>query len=468
MRRLTRRQLSLVRHQRGFAMITCYMVLVLLMAMESTFLMRSLLGKHVAVMRQDSLGALYMAEGAVEQALQYLTTQTASPPASTVEIMEGASPLYAVPAAYANLGTVTATIDPDATVGVPNAYKITATATVGYSSRTVTVGAAIQSFATYAYFTNNPADSDTNTARPWFRSGQTITGPVHSNGYLRVMGTPTFTDVVTTSMDSILYAGGTEADGVTPVDASRSNPAFQSGAPQLNVPAKLFPQSATAALRAIAEPEGYVFKDAQYTLNQSGQVEVTGDQLTGYTINGSGELVPQYTTLTKQGLPLPPSGVIVDEGTAILKGTLVGQLTLGAQNISIKDNVLYNSGNPIVQPQGTDILGLVADNNVYINVNAPRDVEIDANIMALGSFRTEVDDAALNNLAARGSVTLYGSLAVNESRPLGATDANGNIVHGYVGQYNSDPRLKTVLQPPAFPKEQSLRILYWSSDQQQL
>jgi len=467
---MTRLQFHLTRRQRGFALITSYMILVLLMAMEGTFLMRSLLEKRVATLRQESLGALYMAEGGIEQALQWLATQSANPPAAAVDLMGGSASIYPVPSAYTNLGAVIVTVEPDPACNVPNAYKITASSSVGYSTRTVTVGAAIQSFATYAYFTNNAADIDTNTARPWFRSDQTIKGPIHSNGYLRVMGTPVFTDAVTTSMDSIIYAGGTRNDGISPQSQQQSDPTYAQ-TPLVGVTPKPFPQAPGAALRTIAEPDGYVFKNAAYNFLSTGEVEVTGQQLTGYTIDGGGSLVPQYQSLTAQRLPLPESGVIFDEGSAFVRGQLEGQVTVGATDISITNHVRYNDGDPVAQPAGNDILGLVADRNVIISSSAPVDLEVHANILALESFRTGPDDTALNALPAKGTATIYGSVAVNEGRPLGVTDPNdpnGSVVKGYLGQYNYDPRVKTTLQPPGFPKEESLRILYWTSDKQQI
>ena len=45
-----------------------------------------------------------------------------------------------------------------------------------------------------------------------------------------------------------------------------------------------------------------------------------------------------------------------------MSGTLAGQLTIAAQNdIIIKDNLLYHQ-----YPNGTDVLGLIANNNVAV------------------------------------------------------------------------------------------------------
>lgn len=113
-------------------------------------------------------------------------------------------------------------------VAVTGALKITASGKVRGRHRTITSVLRKRGFLDYLYFTNfetmDPARYDGNPFTPsqaqqhcakwyyagrhpsctniWFYSGDTINGPLHSNDAIRISGTPTFNDDVSTSYDN--------------------------------------------------------------------------------------------------------------------------------------------------------------------------------------------------------------------------------------------------------------------------
>jgi hypothetical protein len=134
-----------------------------------------------------------------------------------------------------------------------------------------------------------------------------------------------------------------------------------------------------------------------------------------------------------------------------VKGVLAGQLTIAAQNnITVVDNLTYNT-----YPGGTDVLGLVATNNVALNhpvngftngIGSLTNPTIDAAILCLNhSFYVQ----NWNVGAPLGSLTVNGSIAQKFRGPVGTFTGGGVIQSGYSKAYTYDSRLK-YLSPPYF------------------
>jgi hypothetical protein len=111
-----------------------------------------------------------------------------------------------------------------------------------------------------------------------------------------------------------------------------------------------------------------------------------------------------------------PGGVIfVDNAVVRLKGVVKGQYsvacsgtTLGKGNIYLDDNIVYKT-DPMIDPHSTDLLGIVAKNDVFITDNIPNktDININASIYCeVGGF------GAQNHLtrAISGNINLTGGI----------------------------------------------------------
>jgi hypothetical protein len=147
-----------------------------------------------------------------------------------------------------------------------------------------------------------------------------------------------------------------------------------------------------------------------------------------------------------------------------IEGTLKGRLTVATENdIVITGNLLYKDG-----LTGTDVLGLVADNNVAVyhpikytippfvtdtlTPSQMRDLEIHAAILAVQhSFNVQNYYCC----ATRGKLTVRGSIAQKWRGAVARADG-GTVVNNYVKDWKYDKRL-TYLSPPKFfsPAESS-------------
>ncbi len=172
-------------------------------------------------------------------------------------------------------------------------------------------------------------------------------------------------------------------------------------------------------------------------------------------------------------LALPPNGVIYVQniptarsdpnhsscsgtgcnGIVNLSGTLEGQLTIaGEDDIVITGNVQYNT-----YPGGSDVLGLIADNDIAVShpvtgggANASgslTDPRIDAAILSLNhSFYVQNWDEG----APLGTLTIHGVITQKFRGPVGTFSGNPPVIRsGYDKDYNYDTRLK-YLSPPYF------------------
>jgi hypothetical protein len=140
-------------------------------------------------------------------------------------------------------------------------------------------------------------------------------------------------------------------------------------------------------------------------------------------------------------------------GDTFVEGTLSGQVTIAAENnIVLTGNLRYTNGN-----SGTDVLGLVAENNVTIyhpvksdgddilTGQQMRDVEVWA---ATLSVRHSFNVQNYNAGTPRGTLTVRGSIAQKWRGAIGQSSGS-TTVNGYLKDWAYDDRLAW-LSPPKF------------------
>ena len=119
-----------------------------------------------------------VANGGANVALNALTLDvTATQSASNVSIYNGQYSYYIERQAQ------------DSTLG-PTQVRVTSMSTFHNVSDTVVVLLTRPSFSRYAYFSNHEGNI-------WFWTGDTLRGPVHTNTYFQMGGTPVFSGKVT-------------------------------------------------------------------------------------------------------------------------------------------------------------------------------------------------------------------------------------------------------------------------------
>lgn len=296
------------------------------------------------------------------------------------------------------------------------------------------------SFTKYAFFS-------VIESNVYWITGDTMWGPYHTESKMFISGRPVFYGKVTTRL------------GTNPRLPSRNaKPYFyggyQSGV-SINLPNSLSTlQTASQGGKVFSNP-GSGSYDVYLTFNSNGTVTYKDNTMSADTT------VPLST--------LAPNGVIyISKGNAHVQGVLDGKATVvadgssghGYGNIYIDGDITYKD-NPQTG-SSSDMLGLVANNNVTISETSPpmQNVHIDAGIFArTGSFGYQgYNDASAGPL---GKIYLYGSITNYQRGDVGQfSQFSGQLSSGYLKNYKYDDRFSTSA-PPYFPTATGFQIVGW-------
>ena len=420
-----------MKKERGFILITLYLLLVVLLAHGSALVTRSFAEIKGAERFQQAGQSFYISEAGLDRGLQWLRTQR-PPPAAALTTPFGAWAALGDGGYSVNVRL----LNPGVFFG---RYRIESTGSTGAAPPAVPTAQQFcaitvqrRSFSRYAYYTNNER-SAVSGGLIWFGSSDRLTGPVHSNSQFNMMGTPIFDGLVTSTASSLNLAPGA---------APSFNAGLQLNAPQVPMPPVA--DTTQAFADAAAAPGGRRFNGATtIQLVNDGTMRVTN---AAAGLNGT------------QVVPLPANGMLyVQGGNVTVQGTLRGQLTIATdKDVRISNNVTYAT-DPLANPASTDLLGLVAGQNVVVNSGTPNDLRIDASIMAFGtSFRVQDYSGPL-----KGILTVVGGIIQENRGPVGTGNSSGVRLTGYGKNYRFDNRLSNIA-PPFFPT--FYETLAWEGD----
>ena len=316
-----------------------------------------------------------------------------------------------------------------------NIREVTAEGNYNGISSTVKVKFAPSKFSKFAYY------SVSEGGTIWWTGNDTVWGPFHTQDYLRAAYHPVFYGKATTKKKILYYDS-----------KSKDKPYFLGGFEQgVDLP---MPTNAVDEMEVIADDDGLKFsgKDTVY-------LTFAGDSLK-YKYN----LSDKYTTIY---LPTAsPNGMIFAKDCVVrLKGTVKGQYTLGVSTlmsagkgtIYLDDDIVFNQ-DPRNYPNSSDMLGIVAENSVYITENAANNSSINIH----GSIYCENGGFGAENYQYRpvsGNINLLGGIIQNTRKAVG-TFGSGGIKSGFAKRYMYDNRL-LVASPPFFPGTGGFEIVSW-------
>lgn len=386
--------------------------------------------------------------------------------------------------------------------------------------RTVVSQLGAPSFASYALVADGPL---------WFGSTESAHGPVHSNAGVRMDGSSD-SDVTSSnatyvpgvskggSSGSASYPGvwcsatvtspvncntRSKTDWIYPVTAVDFNQISSSLCSMKKIAFNADAATAALASQANACSQVPATRTASYLPRRASTFSVSSGYLIQlnanstydlFNVNGENDLASSYTTaLTLQavasGIAIPPTGVIFAEDNVWVRSnpTFHGRATIAAgrlatntqeANIVVADDVLYSTKN------GSDVLGLVAEEDVLIAPYAPPTsgaftFEVDAAIIAqIGNveqplyYRTSSSRCTKGWVNSNQNFVFYGSVATRQvwtwtwqiSGSCG--DAVTDPVSGYriSGILNNSTQYDYNLQyapPPSYPITSTFNILSW-------
>ncbi len=295
----------------------------------------------------------------------------------------------------------------------------------------------------------------------YFFTGDTIDGPVHSNGGINVAGSPVFTDVV--EREPLGITGYRCAQGYP------CSPEFQKDLKpstpwEYSQFADRIEKNADLSLTVPSGVAEIVLEGSEMHLRYRTNLE-TIDRKTGAL------LARTYTNEQKYSLE-NLNGVYI-HGNVEIKGELSGRFTLGASGtISITGDLVYTDSDPETgkPAENSNFLGLIARKNVELRKpleEAQNDggMRLNAAIIALDSaFETPLELRRVGNY---GVLKFWGSLA---QRVRGAVGFNksSRIGEGYTRKsWHFDRRLLRD-SPPLFPdiagtgRSRPITVTYWS------
>ena len=324
---------------------------------------------------------------------------------------------------------------PDNSIPGWSQFTLLLHATADYEGRTVETEVMLtkDAFSKFSYFT------DVEPSNIWFFSGDELTGRVHSNGTMNMVGTPTFHGMVTSTQ-----MWNEHSSGAAPEFLGGSDFSFD----RIELPT----DDQLDALRFSADNGGLNYNNEIYIrLNSDGTARI----LENVNNNWNWSPVEHNVTLSNY------NGVISSSEKVFINGELQGQLTVHSEDdIEILGDLTYNT-DPRDDPASQDILGLVSEQQVYVDRNAhsvsgSKDLKIHASIMALDrSFTVENYSSG----SGRGELEILGGI-VQESRGPVGTFSGGSLRSGYSKNYQYDERLERMF-PPSFPRESFFSVVYW-------
>lgn len=338
---------------------------------------------------------------------------------------------------YSNIAYQGGTIDIGVQIIDPykNIIEITAEGSYdGYNS-TVKIKLAPSKFSKFAYYSVNEGGTI------WWTGSDTVWGPFHTQDYMRVHQHPVFFGKATTKR-SLVYYTSEKAD----------KPYFLGGF-ETGVDLPL-PTDAVENLESIADDDGL-------KLSGHDTVYITFDRDSlryRYSYNAKNTVV--YLPIAA------PNGLIFAKDCIVrLKGTVKGQYTLGCSTtmsaskgtIYLDDNIVFDK-DPRLYPNSNDLLGICAENSVYITDNVPNRSDINIH----GSIYCEKGGFGAQNYDTRpvsGNINLLGGIIQNTRKAVGTFGTSG-IKSGFAKRYRYDDRL-LVASPPFFPGTGGFEIVSW-------
>jgi hypothetical protein len=336
---------------------------------------------------------------------------------------------------YSNIAYQGGTIDIGVQIIDPykNIVEITAEGSYeGYNS-TVKIKLAPSKFSKFAYY------SVSEGGTIWWNGTDTVWGPFHTQDYLRAANHPVFYGKATTKKSLVYYTSQT-----------KDKPYFLGGYEQgVDVPLPT---------------------DAVDNMESNANLDFTGHDTIYMTFNND-SLKYKYTyksAYTSVYLPTAaPNGLIFAKNSVVrLKGTVKGQYTLACSSTStsgkgtvyLDDNIVY-SKDPRIYPTSSDMLGICAENNVFITDNTANrsDINIHASIYCeKGGFGAEKYDTR----PVSGNINLLGGIIQNTRQAVGTFGSDGKIKSGFAKRYKYDNRF-LVASPPFFPGTGGFEIVSW-------
>jgi hypothetical protein len=188
-------------NQKGMALLGTLLFSFIMVTTVTALLTMSSNEIKLSALQSEYSDAFYLADSGTERAISWLEKQNA-PPINIPAPFDGSVNIEGIGG-----GHYTVKIDPpeffEETFN--RVYTIESTGVAGYhnSTRTIESKVRVESFAGFAYFSDEEKNPSGETI--WFRTNDVVGGKMHSNDLIHISGTPHFLGEVTTAANYIDY-----------------------------------------------------------------------------------------------------------------------------------------------------------------------------------------------------------------------------------------------------------------------
>lgn len=347
------------------------------------------------------------------------------------------------------LGTYTLWITPPAGGSTITTVKAIGQIPHFQGTRTILAQLGQPSFANYALLTGTEV---------WFGPGESSNGPVMSDVGVHMDGTnngPVQSANATYKPTASFGGDGSVHNGVWGNGGPTSQ--WQFPVPSIDfskVTADYSTCSTQAAAGGISLPTtnklGYYFK-----LRSDGKI----DEYIVKSENGSG--ISTTTVNPIATLTAPANGILYAADNVWVQGTswpgridiMSGRLPANAATnttINIIGNLTYAA------KDGTDAIGLIAQNNIQVAQYAPSTIEIDGALLAQSGHIWAPDAGS-----AKTALTFYGALDSYDYWTWSWVNGGGTVVAGYKTDTNTFDTNLTYGPPACYPTTGTYAVLNW-------
>lgn len=141
-------------------------------------------------------------------------------------------------------------------------------------------------------------------------------------------------------------------------------------------------------------------------------------------------------------------------GNVYIGGTIKGRMTIAAERDFLITNHVRYALDPRTNTASSDALGLVAKDDIRITTNAPRNLSINAAILATGQASVSDDGQFMvdnyNSGSPKGDLNVLGSIVQQVRGAVGTFNSSGTAT-GYSKNYTYDTRFRSAA-PPYYPR----------------
>lgn len=151
---------------------------------------------------------------------------------------------------------------------------------------------------------------------------------------------------------------------------------------------------------------------------------------------------------------MPANGFIFVNDNVWVDGVVKGRVTVGT---SVGKSIIINGNITYSVKDGTDVLGLMAEQNILIPHDSPNNLEVDAALLAQNGAAKRYYYPGNT----KDSLLIYGSIITNKTWTWSWVSGGGQIVSGYETTNSTYDANLTYGPPPGFPVGSEYNLISW-------